>query len=140
MESRIASSRARSAERAAKIPARLTHAAASTSRASTMMAARKGRGSAEQVTHQPGLAHANAKAIVHHRVFAGKLVRNSREGVRGGLLSRDTGLEHADNVEAVIFTFDQGAVPFDLFFVDHGDPELGPEEKLGAVSCAARHR
>ncbi len=56
MESRIASSRARSAERAAKIPARLTHAAASTSRASTMMAARKGRaGPPSRSPINPGL-------------------------------------------------------------------------------------
>ena len=55
MESRMASSRARSAARAAKMPARLVQAAASTNNASSMIPLRNGRAAPSMSPMSPGL-------------------------------------------------------------------------------------
>ena len=133
MDRRMASSRERSAARAAKMPARFAQAARSTRKARNMIPLRNERAGPPSVSPmRPGLT---SRAPIPSSQFG-----YAREHCRAMALrlsvpccERHSGFEHAEHKDAMVHSLRQEAVTLHLLFVHHRNPEIRPDKQLRSV-------
>ena len=136
MARRMASSLLRSAARAAKMPARLAHAASRTSTARSVMPSSAFFVGSLLLPAGPGLCSGQGETFVVRVLFC-QLPRNGSHVLRC-LLLRNARLEPAEDGEFTVTAPVEVIPAGDLLRVDDRNPVVGPEEVIGTVKVLRR--